>query len=286
MIVERNRLAHLFLGSANATRAAYGGNVEFLVELVGGATKLGVKAHLSPEAGFGALLEEYTPQPVVPDLEQDKRFALQDLLRGVAERRWTVAVTRVGEDFDLTVSTDTKIADVDARLTVELLTRQGEAFILEAGKQAAGCFHDVALADITPLLLLTAELDGLREASVVPAHLTGDPADRLDAVLARQVDTPEKFLRFLLLILGLANPGGTDEDGAGDGAGSWLASGGSAIFELLTRALADHPSTLDDLARIVDRLSTTDAGRAVMPKGFLELWQTVVEARRLLEVNS
>lgn len=39
-VVERNRRAHLFIGSANATDAAFRGNVEVLVELVGGASRL------------------------------------------------------------------------------------------------------------------------------------------------------------------------------------------------------------------------------------------------------
>ena len=58
-VIERNRRAHVFIGSANATDAAFGGNVEILVELVGGATKLGVDTFLGSEAPFRTLLEEY-----------------------------------------------------------------------------------------------------------------------------------------------------------------------------------------------------------------------------------
>ena len=115
---------------------------------------------------------------------------------------------------------------------------------------------------------------------VLPARLVGDPGDRLDAVLARQVDSPEKFMRFLLLILGLT--GGAALRAAGEGAGGdgcW-ASGNAAVFELLARALADNPGSLDDLGRIVDRLPAPRLVCAVMPEGFLALWSTVLEAQR------
>ena len=83
-------------------------------------------------------------------------------------------------------------------------------------------------------------------------------------------------------MLGL-NGASTVPEGEASGAGSWWGSGSTGVFELLARALADNPGSLDDLARIVDRLSRTEAGRAVMPAGFRELWGTVIEARRLVD---
>lgn len=282
VILERNRLAHLFLGSANATRAAYGGNVEFLVEVIRGASKYGVDAHLALDTGFGALLEEYTPQPPTPDLDEEKRFQLQNLLRTLAELRWTATVQPASDAFNLNVSTEQSLPAADARLSIELMTLRGEAIEVTPEHPATGVFHAIALADITPFLVLTAEWQGLTEATVIPARLVGDPEDRLDAVLARQVDSPEKFMRFLLLILGLSGVGDGIGAGKGAGGGSWLSSGSAAVFELLARALADNPRSLDDLDRIVERLSRTESGLAVMPEGFMSLWSTVLDAKRLL----
>ena len=89
-------------------------------------------------------------------------------------------------------------------------------------------------------------------------------------------------MRFLLLILGLSGAGDGFGAGEGAGGGSWLSSGTAAVFELLARALADNPRSLDDLDRIVERLSRTEAGLAVMPEGFMSLWGTVLDAKRLL----
>ena len=47
-------------------------------------------------------------------------------------------------------------------------------------------------------------------STVVLASLSGDPHGRHDELLARQIDTPEKFLRLLALMLSL---GGAERDG-------------------------------------------------------------------------
>jgi hypothetical protein len=93
--VERNRRAHVFIGSANATRAAWSGNVAVLVELVGGASKLGVDTFLDDDAPFAALLEPYaTTGGASPDPQEEALRALQDLLRDLAEARFTATITR------------------------------------------------------------------------------------------------------------------------------------------------------------------------------------------------
>lgn len=281
-IVERNRSAYMFVGSANATHAAYDGNVEFLVEIVRGAAKYGVDAHLSPESGFGALLEEYVPQPHESDLEAERRFQLRDLLRRIAELPWTVTVDRSSEANNLSVDSNKPLPSTDAALVLELLTRRGETSKLVAGAAVTAGFTSVIPADITPFLVVIATADGVSESTVIPAALVGDPAGRLDAVLARQVDTPEKFLRFLLLLLGLDSQGQFAGEGSG-GLGAW--TGGSAsqgLFELLARALADQPASLEDLDRLVQRLRATEAGRSVMPEGFEALWRVIAEARVMI----
>ena len=64
--VERNRRSHVFLGSANATDAAWGGYDELLVEIVGKTGTFGVSATLGAAGGgtgtggFGQILLPYT----------------------------------------------------------------------------------------------------------------------------------------------------------------------------------------------------------------------------------
>jgi hypothetical protein len=286
-VIERNRRAHVFIGSANATDAAFGGNVEILVELVGGATKLGVDTFLAPDAPFRTLLEEYdTAGGAEPDPTDEAQRALDDLVRDLAAIPYTATVTSDGDHHQVRVTTNRPLPiPAGYRVTAELLTRPGEARVLAANLPAGAEFPGVPLADITPFVVLRVRSpEGLQRGTVVHAMLVNDPIGRLDEVLARQVDTPEKFLRFLALLLGLADPSllfsGT---GQANGVAIARITQGPGVFELVLRALADRPDALLDLDRLVRRLQATDTGRRVLPEGFDVLWPTVLEAHRRLE---
>lgn len=286
VVVERNRLTHLFVGSANATHAAFDGNVEFVVELILGAAKNSVDSFLSVDAGLGVLLEDYEPQTAVENPEQERRFLLQDRLRQLAEMSWTLEVVKTASSHDLRLRTGAALPAWAEGLVIELLSRRGNAVRPASGLPCDEVFSTVDLADITPFVVLTLRDGELTEATVVPASLIRDPEDRLDAVLARQVDTPEKFMRFLLLLLGLGGEPAVGAEGAGYDSAVWAVTASQGLFELLARALADQPRTLDDLDRIVSRLLRTDAGRAVLPEGFVALWRHVQQAREQLGAST
>ena len=290
-VAERNKRAHVFIGSANATGAAFTGNVEFLVELVGGATRLGVVTFLDPEAPFRSLLEKYcTEGGAAPDPQDDAWRKLEDVLRDVAAVPHTVSVQdSSAAGYMLAVSTGQTLPIPDGfKLTMELLTRPGDAQNLSA-RLVNAVFGPVPLPDVTPFLVVRATSpEGPHGGTVIRGLLRNDPVGRLDEVLARQINTPEKFLRFLALLLGLGHPYllamlAGDDRTAGGYANVAAAPG---IFELILRALADRPEALTDLDRLVRRLQATESGRRVLPDGFEALWQVVTDARRRLEKGS
>jgi hypothetical protein len=140
-------------------------------------------------------------------------------------------------------------------------------------------------AEVTPFLALHARgvLGGrqLERSTVVKAEIDGGPADRLEEILARQIDSPEKFLRLLLLLLGmgvvntaaLAQPGGP--------AGWWADGGNAGIFELLVRGLAANSAAMDRLDDLTRRLSARPDAANVLPPGWTDLWPVFAEARRI-----
>jgi hypothetical protein len=287
-VAERNRRAHLYLGSANATDAAFGGNVEILVELTGGATRFGVDTFLAPEAPFRGLLEEYAATGgAAPDPEDDAQRALADLVRDLAAVPHTLTVTGPADGgYTLHATTGNPLPLPDGyTATVELLTRPGTAHHVARNQPLDATYPRVPLADITPFLTLHASSpEGLQRGTVIRARLLNDPLGRLDEVLARQVNTPEKFLRFLALLLGLGNPHvltSLAQAGTGDAARGGIGPG-PGIFEMLVRALAEQPSAIADLDRLVQRLSRTEEGRTVLPPGFDAVWPVVTAAHRRL----
>ena len=101
--------------------------------------------------------------------------------------------------------------------------------------------------------------------------------DRLDHVLTGQVDTAEKFLRWLLMLL-------AEDPGAGflvpldetvrAALGSMQAQQ-RGLFEAMVTSLAEHPEQLHLIERFVSKVLSSPDNRQVLPDGFVELWQVV-----------
>jgi len=290
VVVERGRRGHAFVGSANATGAAHGGNVEFMVELVGGATKLGCDVFLHDERGFGAILVDYAAAGGrVPSETDEILEALRNALRGIAETRFVTHVTASGDQFAEHVTAPPLSVPSDMTVQISLLTTPGQVVEPVSGAAFDAHLGPVELDQVTPFLLVRAvsRRADLEQTTVVRSVLFDDPADRLDEILARQVDTPEKFLRFLLLVLGLSDSSVLAITAEGPNGAGWWGSAAryTGVFELLVRALADRPEALDDLDRLIQRLRSTESGRQLMPAGFDALWRAVQEARPRLAAS-
>jgi hypothetical protein len=275
-----NRRAWIRVGSANATDAAFNGNVELLVSLVGSAAKLGVASLLSADSPLRAILTEHVPQPCP---EEDEAGRLDEILIDLASGAHTATVEPDDDCYRVRLTGPVTPALPDgARLTVRPVTLPGRSAEAAPGEPIAAAFDGVEVDQITGFVVLTITAPGSRPASaVVLAQLVGAPAHRLDEVIARQIGSPEQFLCFLALLLGMGQPPWALTAGQGGGAAGKDVTRIEApgLFELLMRALVEHPQRLDDLARLVDRLSAR-ADQGVLPDGFAEIWSVVDAVRR------
>lgn len=287
IVVERGRRAHVFVGSANATDAALTRNIEVLVELTGGKKTHGVATLLDPESAFLGMLEPYdTEGGADPDPDTEAQWRLENALRDLASCGWVVSVQRSGDKYVLGLDTQNAASippGMSAR--VEPLAHPGKACVIEAGRTRHGAIAGVPLVEVGPFLRLHIADESCRAAAcVVRAELRGDPEGRLDEILATQIDTPEKFLQFLALLLGLGETNPFTIAGPGDSGGG--TTNGSApaphVFETVVRALARSPESIDDLDRLVQRMLATEKGSAVLPPRFAEFWATVMASRSQL----
>jgi hypothetical protein len=291
LIEERGKNAHVLVGSANATGAAWGGNTEFMVEVVGPRRRLGVDAVLADvDGGFRRVLRPIDPavdpeQPDEPTLHEQLERALVDVA-AVAFRASAVGDTGGWREE---VSTDSPIPGPfpgDATLTVRLLT-SGDTRTASSGSPLTASWAGLAGEDVTPYLVLELVAGSTRASCVAVATLTGGPGDRVDRLIARQVGSPEAFLRFLMLLLqlGRGDEGAVAALLAGPGRGGVVDgffANSAGVLEALVVALCDHPATLDEVDRLVQRLSATEEGRAVLPAGWNDLWAAVTAARQQL----
>ena len=294
-IVERARLAHLFVGSANATDAGFGHNIELLCELVGPVRKMGVDALVGEDAPFRKML---TPYVASARKDWDETTAagralegtLFDIAGGISFR---TTVTRGTEGWISYVTADEEVPPIPEGVLVKIAphNRPAETQLLAPSEPVDFEMTPRELADITPFLQLTARqtVEGreVERSAVICSQLEGAPDDRFQEIMVRQIDTPEKFLRLLLLLIGLASGGNVNFADTSDGSAGWSTGSGYGVLELLARALSERPESIDHLEEIVEHLRRSPSGRAVLPPGWDDVWVPALEARRaMLEDDS
>ncbi len=259
--VERSKVAaHLFIGSANATDAAFNRNVEILVELTGPPKLFGVDALVGGE-GFGPILElaEIESDTAETDEEQED---LDRYVRTIAGVSLVATLSRSDDEgATLAVTSEEPLPtfDADVSLSLSLLTVPSKQEQVLPASPVDVVFGDLKLSDVTAFVVIEAQRGGRRSRSVVKAELIGDDSGRLDSIVTDQLDGPEAFRRLLALILAF---GGlpTDQDGAlgeteGAGTGNW-SQYDQGLFELIMRSSVSNREGLEYLAGIVCRSST------------------------------
>ena len=289
-VVERARLAHLFVGSANATEGAFSGNVEFLCELVGQTAKYGVDALVGENAPLRAMLTPYVASESA-EIDQTETAAryLERLLMAIAQVGFRTTVSRQDDGW-LPRITAEKLPSIPESVSVTIApyNHATETYELHSVEPVEIELPPREIAGVTAFLQLTArQIDGgvaVERSTLVCSRLDGAPDDRRDEILARQIDSPEKFMRLLSLLMGFASgsvPG--NGDGTAGWGRSWSTGPGQGVLELLARALSENPKSIDHLAKIVEHLRGSSRGTAVLPAGWDDVWLPALEARRAME---
>lgn len=285
-------------GSANATSAGHGRNVEFVTELV--VPSLRIDDLLAPATGepsLGNLLVAYSP-PEAPS-ERDPSEALADDL-DVIRRRFADTAFRgnvrpdTDSGFVLLLESDqpplvgTIPEGLEARMWPVTMTEAHGADLDPASSVEVTFPSSLeGLTSFFAVELVVRQGDLVADTRfVISAPLDGVPENRHTRIIAAILRDRDRFIRYLLLLLG--DPGQGD-DLAGEaatwlGRGAFGAGGGVDIplLEVLVRSLSRTPGRLDHVANLIDELLATDEGREVLPEGFEQVWAPIWTARRSL----
>ena len=303
-VMDQPYWSHIYTGSANATDAAFNANVEFLVEVKGrNTTNCADCLVAAPDGnaiGFGRLLEEYQPssEPVpLPDDEEAAR-ALEGIAMQIGSLRFRAEVGEPKDDvfpLRLTASGDLRAMrpHKGESLTIGVRPLSRGAGWAVAPTVDSGSFTaewQVSFDAITAFFAV--ELVARRGAAetkasfVVRAELVGEPADRLQRVLASELKNRSDLVRLLLMLLGGSDPAFGDlvdvmtgEPVPGDGTERSVV-GSDALLEPLMRTLARNPKRLEEIGRLVAELAKTEEGKTLLPEGWLDVWAAVEAARR------
>lgn len=351
-LVEEGDRARLWTGSANATDAAFNGNIEFLVELAGKKNRIGINSLLAQgeyedAPGLIRLLQLYTPSqteipidPFLNVLEQNLNNVCHDLsflpLRARVVNNLETPKTGPSQELDKAADdfiysdTKTTYGESNSSTSYQLeLYVEGEVNIkpLEGIKVRAWpitlqelsssvavelgmpgdifiSFNAVSLEALTSFFafevtaagkdLSSGEYRELKNRFVLNLPLEGIPKNRKEQLLKSLLTNSNDVMRFILFLLAQGEtPEGRELISIAEELGVWagwgkpeeLGKGPKAeppIFEIMVRSLARNPEKLDQIARLVTDLGSTDSGRLLLPEGFLEIWEPIWQARQRL----
>lgn len=292
---ERFKHAAVYVGSANATEAAFERNVEFLVELDGWRTHHGTKAvrRLLQDANLITPFKpsaEPAPEEPSEALQRTLERAAHELAAGALRAR----VEPASADRWRTILLATRTVDIAGlRVHARPLSHQTPQPV-HLGADPAATFAPTGLSSVTPFfaLRLTGRRDDGAEEHLdvaVRLPLEGAPGGRAEAVTAELLSDTDRLLRFILLLL--ADDGDSDRMLAelqdlltertvsGSPRGRSPADG-LPLLEPMLRALHRAPERLEEIDRLLTDMRTAGASTdRLLPPELEKLWETICEVR-------
>jgi hypothetical protein len=294
---KRGRRSVIFVGSANATQAAFERNVEFVVELEGPERELGIDRIYTPLVDAG-LLRPFCPgeSPIVEDPELSASVRLMERVAHALSAGGLCANAREAEPGNWTVSL--QVLDAIEAHGLSVYARpiyQSDVHLVDLGASPAAEFRPVPLDRVTAFFVLEIHHHDRRvEPLMITARLPFEnaPSGRGEAVTASLLGDPDLLMRFILALLSVGSDAdrvlGALEDASrnrGHGvAGSGLRTGASLpVLEPMLRALHHDPERLDEVERLLaDLKSAASASGTELPSSLSSLWE-VVDAMRVLK---
>lgn len=292
-VVDAGWKAHVFTGSANATDRGFGSNVEFMVELVGPKSKVGIDALFSREEGrtcLGDLVEEFKPEPKpLDEAEEGHRAAIERTRHTLAGLEITASVKGEGDEFSVELRARHPIASLDEGIHVHcwpVTVGRGKALQFEAGQDAV-TFERLSFEALTSFIAFEVTIRGSErsEVFVLNVRLLGAPTDRRERLLRSFIRDRQRLMRFLFFLLAddseLADALGAKADRSDAGtAPAEAAQSNGALLETLLRTLHRSPERLDAVARLVEDVRTQPDASNLLPAGFDDIWAPVWAMRR------
>ncbi len=260
-------------GSANATTAAFGGNVEFGILLRGPRRSCGVDAFLPTEQSKGEVslarvLRPHTIENAEPlaDLTRAAELAVTTYHSALVQATPELHVSEQegGALYDVRLDFASPLPDTPGQSTARLLSRNSDQHAQSVASQPV--WRGLALSDLTPFVVIrtTVDVQGvahpLRVECVVKARMVGAPEDRPARILRSLLDSETSVLRYLSFLL---DESGADAWGLGIGrdADQQAAPGPSrptfddlAMLETLVRAAARGDESLNRVHALLEDL--------------------------------
>lgn len=292
-IVDDGWDARVYTGSANATRAAFGENVEFLVELQGKKSTCGTEVFLGDEDDDVPLRDLLMPYHREGPPETDpvaKRLdnALRDVRNSITSMGLTAWLEEDPSDdsYRLRLQGEDDLHPVPHEASVHIWPitieeRAAEPFSIDDAEIAA---FDISYDAITSFIAVrtTVEIDGesSSEIFVLNVPLNNAPTNREQHLLRSIISDRQRFLRFLALLLAEADAGFGRQVSQTDW-GEWNSTRNPVdrtrfpLLEQLLRVLYEEPEQLAHIQELITDLGEEDDVDQVLPDGFERIFDPI-----------
>jgi hypothetical protein len=268
-----------FLGSANATGAAFRSNVELLLELTGPTHLVGIDKALGgdgDDTGMRRLFRDYKDSAGLDSDEVDAD-GFDALRREIASQGFVGTAFENEKGWNVTYSTLNNITapegieiyiwptnDAQSKRRIELNGPLDQTFVS-------------TLTDISGFLGIELRSPAGNCTFCVPVQLNGIPDERDTQLMKALIGNAERFLGYLVALLDESSFDNSEEGPAfGEGAGTWKMSNSfdmPPVLEKMLKAMRSDQSKLLDIASLVRDLDND----GILPPGFIEVWSAVLE---------
>ncbi len=295
-----------FLGSANATSAAFHKNVEFVIGLNGKKGRIGIDATLGDANGRNAfmnILSAYTESGTSLEIDREQKET-EDLANAI--RSWLIDSnpfleimhSKENDNYRLALNFKSAVKPVLGKYKIQCwpisIDKSHCQTIKFAGQPVSVYFNQVSLTSLTTFFAfeVTATIKKISSniQFVLILPVSGMPEERDDVVLSSILSDHSQFMRYLQLLL-LGGDTGIKSDLAlfslmlGKESSSLLSSE-KPLLEELTLALSrsNHPGgKIDQIDDLVRRLRRTPQAQNIIPAEFDALWEMILQAREKIQ---
>ena len=272
------------LGSANLTAAASNGhNVELIAQISGRANQVGIDRVWKEIERFCQDYKRSHDAKEVSAEELNARNLLNQAKRNFLDSQKLRVVCKPEVSDGLwTWTLDGKFT-IDAQVQVHawpISVNQDQCKELQLPISWKS-MPEVRLISFVAFRFSVEGFTDLSESFVLNLPISGVSQERVDKVLSSVIDSTEKLLLFLRLLLGenydewiVPDANGAKAHDVFDHAGFAM----ETLLEDLLRVAARQPKRLEPFQKLISNLQETPEGRALIPKDLEMLWKAVEQA--------
>ncbi len=266
---------HLWLGSANATRSGFYRNSEFLLRLTYENRHnlfQQFKDELCNESK--QLCQRVESLPESESIKIDDSIAREVRTWLISHGNLSAEVVKKEDGYDVTI-TAKKFKALNAVVTIAPM-QTPENKIVFSPEAKSGTVHVVNKSDLSEFYILsvTPHDENIKQVKMaIKIHTKGIPDDRDDSILRSILDTRDKFLHYVEMMISDRPQEVTamliQQLEKGATSNSSFTSGTTAFYESLLRIAATNPEKLNDIQELVPKL---DDG--IVPDSFKQMCST------------